>query len=446
MRERLLTLLLAIAALAAFYALWLRPAPSLDPDADVARPTTAERGGNGYAALYEWLDRSGIKVRSLRERYTALPESGPPSTGNLLILSLPGVDTFRSEEVRALDQWVRRGNTLLIVATLVDQPNWGVRHSSSAVVEIESLTGIEFESAESRRRRLDDTPLAQRVREIEEKQARSDAGEESEGLPADVTADEILDEPRKIVLAATGPHALLREVRTLQLASDYQPQEWSVRIPYDSFLLTLARTEQGEGVLFEQRVGDGFVLLSAGGSLFTNRALGEADNARLMSNIVRARVAERGVVLFDDLRQGLSASYDPARFYRDPRLYRTLGILLALWLVWVLGSTRLRAPAIVHHDPSEAELVRRAGGLIARTVPAHQIALRLFDHFFAGVTRVARVAERDQLWSWLERHAAILPQELDQLKTWYADAHAKRKLPLVALQNLLDHLGTRIHT
>jgi hypothetical protein len=35
---------------------------------------------------------------------------------------------------------------------------------------------------------------------------------------------------------------------------------------------------------------------------------------------------------------------------------------------------------------------------------------------------------------------------MDQLKTWYADAHAERKLPLVSLQNLLDSLGKRIHT
>ena len=58
-----------------------------------------------------------------------------------------------------------------------------------------------------------------------------------------------------------------------------------------------------------------------------------------------SRVARDGVVLFDDLRQGLSASYDPARFYRDSRLYTTIFILLGLWLVWVLGGTRLRAPA-----------------------------------------------------------------------------------------------------
>jgi hypothetical protein len=455
MRERVITLLLALCALAAFYGLWLRPTPSLDPDADVARPTSAERRGNGYAALYEWLEDSGVVVHSLRERYTALADFAAPAKGNLLILTLPGVEGFRVEEFRALDLWVRRGNTLLVVAALVDQPNWAMRNVSSAVVEIESLTGIEFETLEARKQRLDDTPLAQRVREHEEREARreadgDEADPESTGLPD--AGDESSDQVRKISLEATGPHALLREVQGLELESDYPPfEEWSIRIPYDSFLLTLARTGSGEGALFEQRVGEGVVLLSAGGSLFTNRALGQADNARLMANIVRTRVARHGSVLFDDLRQGLSASYDPARFYRDPRLYKTLAILLALWLAWVLGSTRLRAPALARIDPSEAELVRRAGGLIARTVAPHRAALRLFDHFFARVARAARAttstaAGREQLWQWLERHAAILPQELDQLKTWYADAHAERALPLVSLQNLLDNLGKRLHT
>jgi hypothetical protein len=185
--------------------------------------------------------------------------------------------------------------------------------------------------------------------------------------------------------------------------------------------------------------------------LFTNRALGNADNAQLFANIVSTRVASDGVVLFDDLRQGLSANYDPARFYRDPRLYKTLLIMLGLWFVWVLGSTRLRAPAIVAHDPSEADLVRRAGGLISRTVAPHHTALRLFDHFFAGIARTVRgaggaSAGRGELWQWLERHAAILPQELDRLKTWYADAHAERKLPLAPLQNLLDTLEKRLKT
>jgi len=455
MRERGIALLLAMASLAAFYALWLAPEP-LDPDADVARPTTAERRGNGYAGLFEWLQNSGVQARSFRERYSDLLELGIPARGNLLILSLPAVEVFRSDEFGALDQWVRRGNTLLINAALVDQPGWAARRASGAVVDIESLTSIEFETRKAREDRLDDTPYSERVREADARAAEKgengdetadDADEEDE----DEKSGAALDVPEKIPLTATGPHALLRDVRTLELETDYQGEEWSIRMPYDNFVLTLARDAQGEGVLFEQNLGAGRVLLCAGGSLFTNRALGNADNAQLFANIVSTRVARNGVVLFDDLRQGLSANYDPARFFHDPRLYKTIFIVLGLWLVWVLGSTRLRAPPIVEHDPSEAELVRRAGGLIARSVSSHHTALRLFDHFFAGVARAVRhvggaKTERGELWQWLERHAAIRPQELDRLKTWYADAHAERAVPLVPLQNLLDLLESRLKT
>jgi hypothetical protein len=458
MRERLVSLLLALAALATFYALWLQPGSGFNADEDAVRPTTTERHGNGYAGLFEWLGNADVRARSFRERYTALADV-EPSRGNLLVLTLPAVEVFRHEEYGALDKWVRRGNTLLIVAALLDQPGWGARRASGAVAEIESLTGLEFETADSRAQRLDDTPLSQRVREQDEREARQEAGE---GDDADAHADGAsvgeppednpLDEPESIELTTTGPHALLRDVSSLHLDTDYAGGDWSLRIPYDSFVLTLARTPQGEGALFEQRLGAGYIIVSAGGSLFTNRALGEADNARLFANIIQARMSAGGVVLFDDLRQGLSASYNPARFYRDPRLYKTLFILVALWLAWVVGSTRLRAPVLVEHDPSEADLVRHAGGLIARTVAPHHTARRLFDGFFANVARAVRGAtgtlqpERGELWQWLERHAAVLPQELDQLKTWYAEAHAERKVPLVPLQNLLDTLAKRLNT
>ena len=452
MRERGVALLLALAALLAFYALWLRPAPSLDLDADEARPTSAERRGNGYAGLYEWLQRAGVGARSWRERYTALADLDIAPRGNLMIITLPGVEVFRAGEFSALDKWVRRGNTLLINAALMDQPGWAIGRASGAVVELESLTAIEFETAEARDARLDSTPLAQRVREADARDAKGDEETAEDETDPEPLGDSEFEVPEKIVLNATGPHALLEGVHTLGLETDDEPEEWSLRMPYDNFLLTLARTQKGEGALFEQRLGEGRILLVAGGTLFSNRALGNDDNARLFANIVSVCMARDGVVLFDDLRQGLSASYDPARFYSDPRLLRTGLIALGLWLVWVLGGTRLRAPSGVAHDPSESELVRRAGGLIARTVAPWQQALRLFDHFFDRIARAARgtgntsTPERGELWQWLERHAAILPQELDQLKTWYADAHAERRLPLVPLQNLLDKLERRLKT
>jgi hypothetical protein len=455
MRERLVTFGLALAALVAFYALWLTPSSGLDPGGDAARPTSAERRGNGYAALFTWLSRSGIEVRSFRERYTALPDLDLPASGNLLILSLPGVEVFHSDEFGALDKWVRRGNTLLINAALLDQPGWAAGRSSGTVVEIEGLTSLEFETRAAREARLDDTPLAERVRQADARRAKEgddedeDAAGEGAGILDDVKPYEA---PERIPLQATGPHVLLAGVKTLGLETDYEPDEWSLRLPYDNFVLMLARTEKGEGALFEQRLGAGRILIASGGTLFSNRALGNDDNARLISNIVAASVSRDGAVLFDDLRQGLSASYDPARFYKDSRLHRTMFILLATWFVWVLGSTRLRAPATLRHDPSEAELVRRSGDLIVRTVATHLQAQRLFDHFFAGVARAARGttgaadADRAELWIWLERHAAILPQELDGLKAWYAAAHAGRRIQLVPLKQLLDTLEKRLKT
>ena len=196
MRERGIAFLLALASLAAFYGLWLRPAPSLDPDADAARPTTAERRGNGYAGLFEWLRSSGVEVRSYRERYSELTELDAPSRGNLLILSLPAVEIFHSDEFGALDRWVRRGNTLLINAALLDQPGWAARRSSGAVVEIESLTSIEFETRKAREARLDDTPLSQRVREKDARAAEKGADDEEEEKPEK-------GEPQILVLRST---------------------------------------------------------------------------------------------------------------------------------------------------------------------------------------------------------------------------------------------------
>ena len=186
MRERGIAFLLALAALAAFYGLWLRPSPSLNSDAETARPTTAERRGNGYAGLFEWLQRSGVEARSFRERYSELANLDAPARGNLLILSLPAVEVFHSDEFTALDQWVRSGNTLLINAALVDQPGWAVRRSAGAVVEIESLTAIEFETRKAREARLDDTPLSQRVREADARTAKDQDEDEEENRPTKI--------------------------------------------------------------------------------------------------------------------------------------------------------------------------------------------------------------------------------------------------------------------
>ena len=150
------------------YGLWLI-ARVFERNADAARPRerTPRMATRGCRMLQ---NRACAHVRCAT--YPALNELDVPPRGNLLVLTLPAVEVFRSEEFAALDQWVRKGNTLLIMAALVDQPGWGARRASGAVAEIESLTGLEFESAAGREQRLDPTPLAQRVREADERTRR----------------------------------------------------------------------------------------------------------------------------------------------------------------------------------------------------------------------------------------------------------------------------------
>ena len=92
-----------------------------------------------------------------------------------------------------------------------------------------------------------------------------------------------------------------------------------------------------------RRQGRGQVITIAAASIFSNQLLGERDNARLLSNLVGWSTREGGTVIFDDVHQGAVGYYDAKAFFQDPRLYRTLGWIVFLWLVFVLGVQGLRA-------------------------------------------------------------------------------------------------------
>jgi hypothetical protein len=256
-------------------------------------------------------------------------------------------------------------------------------------------------------------------------------------------------EPQRTTLVANRPHAYFIGVHSVLSLSDYPQQAWTVKVPYEGFMLALGHErESGEGALWTRPLGQGRIIVSGFGSIFTNRALGLGDNARLLANIVGVNVGERGVVLFDDIHQGLGAAYDPDKFYKDRRLYITVGVLLALWLIWVLGSTRLRVPLSRISTPREAELIRAAGGFLSRALPVHAGARRLLDNFFRRVRERAGGERRTDVvpWDLLERNARIAPADLERLKGWYADAHASRRVPLERLTHLLVRIDRQMAT
>lgn len=439
MRERLVTLACALGALALFYVMFIGTARAPDPSrAGVVRPASVERRANGYFGASEWLARSGVRVVSLRERFTALagPELGLAPRGNLLIVTLPGVQGIRTEELLPLDRWIRAGNTLLVMAALGDRPDWAQATGTVSTDDLAALTGLSVEPAAARDRRL-------RGEASEADPAGEDAIEALRGVPREGVR---LAEPRRTTLVANRAHAYFEGVRTVAALSDYPSSSWVVRVPYDTFFLALARTsDRGDDALWTRRLGAGRIIVSGFASLFTNRALGLEDNARLLANVAATNVAADGTVLFDDLRQGLAASYDPAQFFSDPRLYWTVAILLGLWLAWVLGGTRLRTPAAAMRVPRETDLIRAGGEFLARVLPVRAAARTLYEHFFAGLrARLGLPRNGEPPWDWLERHPRIAREDLERLKAGYAAAHGSGRVRLVPLRNLLLHIDRLI--
>jgi hypothetical protein len=414
MRERLITLACALAALALFLGMFLRgdePAK----DGDTARPTTAERRPNGYHGALVWLDRERIRTVSVRDRFNELvARPGLPPTGNLLIVTLPAATAFKTDELRPLESWVRSGNTLLVLAALRDNPNWAFSLGRSAAADLGLLTGLEFSTVD--------------------RGGRGNAVDSRIAMTARAFA-----QPRAAALIPNGAVSLFEGVRAALALSDYPAQSWNVKIPYDGFALSLAHErETGEDVLWMRPLGRGQVIVSGFGSLFTNRALGLGDNGQLLANLVGMSLRPGGAVLFDDMHQGLGAAYDPARFYSDPRLYESVAILCAVWLCWVLGSTKLQLPAMRTPVPREADLVRATGGFLARVLSNDAAARGLFDHFFHRISQAhPGGAGARRTWDLLKGHVGVAPADLRQLEEWYAAAIAARKVPLERLHNLM---------
>ncbi|MCU0760845.1 MAG: hypothetical protein MUF07_16825 [Steroidobacteraceae bacterium] len=417
MSERGTTALLALGALLLFFVLMFGGRAGSDVG-ETPRPSSVEPSANGHALARRWLESQGVRVLSLREPFGALARLAPPGAGrsSLLVLTLPGTGPVQTSELVPLDRWLRAGNTLLVLAALADAPDWSRGTAGADAFDLKAVTGLEFELLEGRAGRA--VP----------------AREPGVLLPA----------PRRESARAVPGVPLLEGVATLAGESDYERSTWAVRLPYDGIVLELARdAASGAGVLWSRPIGRGRIVVSGYGTLLTNRAIGRGDNGRLLANLVAASVGPEGAVLFDDGHQGLAPTYDPVQLFGDRRLHVTFGTLLALWLLWVLGATRLRTPRFAEPAPRPGELLRAAGGFFSRVLPPAAAAARLCEHFFAQLpsgrgSRHGRDAAPP--WEWLARQPGIDPSDLRQLRDWHAAAARGRPVPLGKLHNLLRRM------
>lgn len=397
MTERFVTLVCAVGALALFLLLFVNPEEGFDRRKMVPRPTTEEVHGNGYHAAYAWVKASGIRAISLREHFNTLAARRDlAAQGNVLVVTLPGTEIFRITETRALQSWIRSGNTLLVLAALADAPDWATATGGINVGDLRVLSGLDFNP----------TPHAPRT---------SDSG-----------------------IVSNGAHVYFTDVGQALPAAPSSHRDWRARVPYESFMLALAHERAwATDVIWTRISGEGRIVVVGAGSLFTDRALGLAGNARLFANMIGANLKPGGAVVFDDFHQGLSLAYDPQKFYSDPRLYMTIAVLLALWFAWVLGGTRLRVPVARIPAPREADLVRTSGGFLARVLGTDVAAQRLLEYFFRRMRWRTAAPHSASAWEYLDASAHVSAADLALLRRWHTQAYQGERVPLVRLYNLI---------
>ena len=397
MRERLPTVLLALGALLLFYLLFVpKPQPAASPE---GLPLSIDGRADGYLATWRWLGAQHIRRLSLRYRYDRLPTLLHRPTGNLLLLTLPQRVPMQADELDALRRWIDQGNTVLIVAALDDTPLWSFGADGAlALTDLRRLTGLQFTSTS--------TSLLR--------------GQQLEFLGVDA-------------------QPLLAGVSRLQPVAALPASNWSERpLPEVSVPLTLAtRRNLGTPTLWLQSRGAGQIILCAAASPVSNAGLLLADNARFLANVVSWSVGPGGTVVFDDAHEGLTAFYDAAAFFADPRLHRSLGWLVVLWLAFVFGIQRMRAVRAPWQPVDESAYIEASARYLAAVVRPEDIGQRLIEEFIA---EIRRRAPRTDPWDWLRSASGAPERACRALERFHARTRSGASIDLIKLQTLLARL------
>jgi hypothetical protein len=416
LKERLITLGLALGALALVYVLFI-PKPQSAGNAPVM-PLSTEPGPSGYQAAWRWLEAEHIPVFALHERYDSLNAIDSPfkALGNVLLTTMPHKLPVRADEATQLDAWVDRGNTLVVMAALDDTPLWAMATGSNLVESAGRLTRLKFDV-------------------IEPQPSQGPGRSLSTAVNGFLSAQNSAIEPR-------GAHPLLQDVHSVRVVSDLPASRWRA-IPMDwSAVLEIGQIAgNGDPAIWLRRQGKGQVLTFGVASIFSNQLIGEADNARLLSNLIAWSVSNGGAVIFDDAHQGAVSYYDAKAFFADPRLHRSLGWIVLLWFVFVLGVQRLRMRSREWNPVDATAFVAMSGEFFASALPAEAVGARLFANFFNSIRRrLGLPQDGGPVWDWLSAQAGVALGDLAELRRLHGRIETGRRVDLLRLQNLLSRL------
>lgn len=374
-------------------------------------PTTEDKGADGYAALFRWLNASGVPVTSWRRTWVDLADSADLApSGNILFTTVGHLRNPDEEAIDAIRDWVDAGNTLLIAATLNDTPPWLATRSNSPVSAIESIAGITVESM---------------------------TDEDGEAIEVDANPR---GEPLNI--APVADHPLMTGIVSLQHVTVESTEFWRPVTQDTDLVLMKAAIDQrtGAAVIWERLMGSGSIIVIGSGTLLSNRMLGVSDNAKVVTNLIAYRLSSDGTWIFDDRHQGLVSTYDAESFLTDSRFGYTLLFIFAGWFTYMLGSTnRLMPPRERPVAPHQIDFVRATGGLMARKLKPADVADQLLEQWAKELNLAGEDPSHAQLWTRLKATPTLDASHLDALQLAHNRIRKGKEKSLVRFFNLLYH-------
>ena len=408
MSDRLINIAGMLIALLVLGVLMLPPGDSVFP-----RPTSEEDSERGYAALAMWLEHNHIPVQSKRERLRDLPDDpNLTSTGNILLMTMPWDTPLDRDEEEALEIWVSRGNTVLLIAALNDTLNWS-QTGLSLIDDLSNLTSIDFEPIE-----------------------RDDI----------IVRTGMINATIELTVYPESGHPLMHNVAELSASTDqFTNLHNPIRSRYSSAITRLAEISGYDaGAAWQVHWGGGSVVLVGMASMFSNRNIAQADNAQFLNNIIDLHLGDGGTFIFDDYHQGLSTLYDPNAFFADARLWWTLAFALGFWAIYMVGSSvRLVKPSQKIPDPQQIDLVNALGGFMTRKLTKIDTGRLIIEEWINELKAkglIPNQSEPELVWIHLRQLPLLDKQVLQLVESDAATLANNKKVNLVRLHNHINTL------
>ena len=393
MRERLLSLVLALLALLLFAGLFIEP----KPQKQLTMPSSADRREHGLSALSAWLSARDIPVHSWRKRWFELDQQF--RFGHVLLSHAPyrvqNIETrawtraehayVESREADGIRNWVAQGNTLVLALTQLDPDSASpakrralssaAREAALAEIFAWELLGTAAQPEKPVDRSAELDARAQALHRLKLDLPGVAFELEGEHLAWDAQVQTAL----RFQAVSGEPRCSAPTVRPGK--SKAKPRSCPVQ-PLSAALPILRSARDDSAVGWWLPFGRGNVVVLSYGGIFRNGELARGGNASLAETLLRHFLKPGGRVLFDDYRYGLSEVYDPKTLMKDPRLHATLLIAGLFWLLYAVGRSNRILPI---SDPrrrfTSASFALALSDYFARQLSPRELAQALAGHF-----------------------------------------------------------------